>query len=87
MACIGYRDGPRGRSWFHKVYLGIHPVTREKKWDFKRGFRTKREAQREARQIEVKRDRGEVVFIEKMTVEEYIWDWFNYHAGEEVTAE
>ena len=82
MAHIGYRDGPKGRSWYHKVYLGLHPVTREKKWDFKRGFRTKREAQREARQIEVKRDRGGIVFVEKMTVKEFFWDWFNYHAGE-----
>ena len=82
MAHIGYRDGPKGRSWYHKVYLGLHPVTREKKWDFKRGFNTKREAQRAARELEVERDRGKVVFVEKMTVKEYIWDWFNYQAGE-----
>ena len=74
---IDCRKGIRGISWFYKVFLGRHPVTKKKKYEFKRGFRTKKDAQRAARALEVKRDNGNLTFVDKITVEKYFWDWFN----------
>ena len=82
MAHIGSRKGVRGISWFYKVYMGIHPVTKGKEYKFKRKFRTKKAAERAARKLEVERDEGKIVFVEKMTIAEYILDWFNFHSQE-----
>ena len=82
MAHIGFRLGIKGKSWFYKVFLGRHPVTKEKKYKFKRTFRTKKAAERAARKLEVERDNRKIVFVEKMTVDDYIWDWFRYHSQE-----
>ena len=82
MAHIGFRLGIRGISWFYKVFLGRHPVTKEKKYKFKRKFRTKKAAERAARKLEVERDTGKIVFVEKLIMDEYMWDWFNYHSQE-----
>ena len=82
MAHIGFRGGIKGKSWFYKVFLGRHPVTKEKKYKFKRKFHTKKAAERAARKLEVERDTGKIVFVEKLTVDEYMWDWFNYHSQE-----
>ena len=80
MAHIGFRLGIRGISWHYKVYLGRHPVTKKKEYEFKRKFRTKKDAQRAARALEVKRDNGTLTFVEKITVEKYFWEWFNDNA-------
>ena len=76
MAHIGFRLGIRGISWYYKVFLGRHPVTKKKKYRFKRKFRTKKAAERAARKLEVERDNGTLTFVEKVTVEKYFWDWF-----------
>ena len=82
MAHIGFRLGIKGKSWYYKVFLGRHPVTKKKEYKFKRKFRTKKAAERAARKLEVERDTGKIVFVEKLTVDEYMWDWFNYHSQE-----
>ena len=51
-------------------------MTKEKKYKFKRNFRTKKDAERAARKLEVERDTGTMVFVEKITVKKYFWDWF-----------
>ena len=76
MAHISYRDGPRGRSWFFVVYVPDRLLGGMKQlWE--RGFRTKKTAERAAREIEVDVAKG--TYQEPLTIKlkDYIWEWFH----------
>ena len=78
MAFIEYRDGKTGRSWFYAVY-SIDPITGRRKELWKRGFKTKKAAQRAAREAEARiaqQNDGAQAKSNAHTVESFIREWF-----------
>ena len=65
MACVGCRPGVKGKSWYCVVYVP-DLINGGKKQVWKRGFKTKKAAERFARQIEVDVDNGTYQEVSKV---------------------
>lgn len=68
------KDGPR---WLYKYYGEINPNTGKKKPSTKRGFKTKKEAQLDAAQIEKEVAEGSFVTQDKTTTFQQVYEqWY-----------
>ena len=78
---IGNRKGPRGLSWYYVMYLGRDPRTGKKKQLWKRGFRTKKAAERALREALDRYERFGAEGSENIRLIELIEMWDRDHVS------
>lgn len=67
-----------GDRWLFKMYTGIDPATGERKMTTRRGFKTKKEAQEAA--IELQKEIESGLFQKDLTFEEVYKEWWETHS-------
>ncbi|WP_245415744.1 Arm DNA-binding domain-containing protein [Alteribacter populi] len=67
----------RGSRWYFQIYTGIDPSTGKKKFTSKGGFKTKKEAQMAA--VEVEKEVYENTYVQEqnITFQEFTVEWIN----------
>lgn len=65
----------RGKKWSYHVYVGIDPLTKKRIEVSKGGFKTKKEAQAAARNVEQEKENGTLVKESHISFEQFANDW------------
>src|SRR5690625_5329725 len=78
MASFSKYKNKSGEYWMFKAYTGIDPKTGKRKKTTRRGFKTKREAQEAAQDLE-KQIRNGIMLNQKITYEEVYEEWWVTH--------
>jgi len=81
MAEIIDRRGKGKGPWLVRVFLGRHPITKKRQFHNETVHGTKKKAENRAREIEVKRDRGETVASSTTKLTDYLDKWLA-HKGQ-----
>lgn len=80
MATFKQYDTKNGKRWLFKAHLGINPATGKRVQVTKQGFKTKAEAQKEARKLETSASEGNYTQTNLLTYEEVYKQWFENHS-------
>ncbi|EUJ45290.1 tyrosine-type recombinase/integrase [Listeria riparia] len=72
------KDGQK--LWLFKLYLGIDPGTGKRKGTTKRGFRTEKEANEAAADLEYKLRNNEVTYSKTMLFKDLADEWLEYYS-------
>jgi integrase len=70
----------RGKTWTYKVYMGVDPLTKRRKYESKGGFKTQREAKAAARLVEHQKESGTFIKESDMPFEQFAKDWLKTYS-------
>jgi Arm DNA-binding domain len=73
-----------GWKWLFKVDLPPDPLTGKRRQTTRRGFKTKKEAQKAATELLMQAEKGVEVINQNMTLEEYLDKWVDLSAKRKV---